>query len=85
MPGADAPPLQRCTVCNTSLPAKSKNGNRGLARGLTKGFWPLPLSLAKFCDPSTSSLRKVDNGEKKGGDRKKEIILEIVAPNDINS
>ena len=37
---------------------KMANGERGLSLG----FWVLPSN--KFFDPSTSSMKKADNGEK---------------------
>ena len=39
----------------------------GLGSGLALGFWhSRQLSLNKFLDLSTPSMRKVDDGEKKG-------------------
>ena len=58
--GALAHRLQRHTAC------KIQNGRWGLEIGHSK-----QLSLNKFFDPSTSSMRKVDNGEKKEKKRKK--------------
>ena len=58
---------------NIEPPAKSKmaargpqNGRRGLEMGPTLGYWPFEqLSLNKFFDPSTPSIRKGrDGGEK---------------------
>ena len=57
---------------NIEPPAKSKmaargpkNGRRGLEMGPTLGYWPFePLSLNKFFDPSTPSIRKGRDGEK---------------------
>ena len=48
------------------------------------------LSLNKFFDPSTPSIRKIDDGEKKKKERKKKekkkkITLEIVATNVVAS
>ena len=43
-----------------------QNGRRGLEKCEPLGFWASKqLSLNKFFDPSTSSMRKVDDGEKK--------------------
>ena len=58
---------------NMEPPAKSKmairgpqNGRWGLERGLTLGYWAFEsLSLNKFFDPSTPSMRKVCDGEEK--------------------
>ena len=48
-----------------------------------------PLSLNKFLDPSTPSMRKVGDGEKKRKEkkrkRKKKITAEIVATNVVAS
>ena len=47
-----------------------------MADGVWKGVYPKvfghfkQLSLNKFFDPSTPSMRKVDNGAKNGGERK---------------
>ena len=53
-PGALADRLQRRTACKTKM-----------ADGVWKGFGNRQLLLNKFSDPSTPSMRKVDNGEKK--------------------
>ena len=44
-----------------------QNGRRGLERGLTLGYIGRsePLSPNKFLNPSTPSMRKIDDGEKK--------------------
>ena len=43
-----------------------QNGLRGLERGLPLGLGrSRQLSLNKFFDPSTPSMRKVDDGEKR--------------------
>ena len=47
-----------------------------------------PLSLNKFLDPSTPSMRKIDDGEKKKKKKKekeKKITVEIVATNVVAS
>ena len=75
------------TSCNAASPAKSKmaprgpqNGRRGLERCPPLGFgWFCQLWLSKFFDPTTPSLRKVDDGGKK------KRILFIVATNAIAS
>ena len=55
-----------------------QNGRRGLERGLPLGLGRSRLlSLNKFFDPSTPSMRKVDNGEKKKGKKKKEKKVPI--------
>ena len=65
-PWALAHRLQRRTACNTSPPAEPK-----MADGVWHGVSPSilgrsrQLSLNKFLDPSTPSMRKVDDGEKK--------------------
>ena len=61
---------------NTSLTAfiarGPKNGRRGLKSGLPLGFGhSLQLSLNKFFDPSITSMRKGDDGEKKTGKKRK--------------
>ena len=55
-------------TCNTAQPGFHKictrgpeNGEQGLERGLTLGFWVLPST--KFFDPSTLSMRKGSDGE----------------------
>ena len=43
-----------------------QNSRWGLERCLPLGFWALPSNLLnKFFDPSTLSMRKVDDGEKR--------------------
>ena len=60
-----------------------------MADGVWKGVYPSffghskQLSLNKFFDPSTPSMRKVDNGEEKR--KKKKIMTFIVATNVIAS
>ena len=54
--------------------------------GAWKGVYPLGFGrsrqlLNKFCDPSTPSMRKVDDGEKTGG----KIMVFIVATNVVAS
>ena len=71
--GALAHCLQRRTTC------KIQNGGGGLFFGLSK-----QLSLNKFFDPSTPSMRKgrdggKKNGKKNGGEKKKKIRMKIVA------
>ena len=74
------------TVCNAALPAKSKIvawGPQNGLQGLPPDFWALPSTFTnKFVDPSTPSMRKVDNGEKK---KKSKIISFIVATNVVAS
>ena len=53
-----------------------------MADGVWKGVYQVfghskQLSLNKFFDPSTPSMRKGRDGEKKGGKRKR--LMEIVA------
>ena len=55
-----------------SPPAKSKVAASGPQNGLPLGFWhSKQLSLNKFFNLSTPSLRKVDDGEKRK-EKKKE-------------
>ena len=58
-----------------------QNGRRGLEMGLTQVIGHFePLSLNKFLDPSTPSMRKGRDGG--GGEKKKKKIkAEIVATN----
>ena len=55
-------------------------GGPKVADGVWKGVYPLvfgrsrQLSLNKFFDPSTPSMRKVDNGKEKRKEKKKEIL-----------
>ena len=71
---------------NIEPPAKSKmavrgtqNGQRGLESGPILGYWGSDqLSLNKFFDPSTPSMRKGRDGEKRG----KKMVVEN---NDENS
>ena len=63
-----------------------------MADGVWKGVQPKvighfePLSLNKFFDPSTPSMRKIDDGEKKRKKKeKKKITVEIVATNVVAS
>ena len=69
--GALSHPLQRFTVC------KIQNGRQGAAK------WPTgrykQLSLNKFFDPSTPSMRKGRDGEKKTGEKEKKRWMKIVA------
>ena len=63
------------TACNAARPAKSKMAARGPQNGLRGLESCLPLdfcSLNKFFDPSTPSMRKVDDGEKKIKKKRKE-------------
>ena len=57
------------TACNAAPPAKSKMAARGpkMAEGVLKGGRSKQLLLNKFFDPSTPSMRKVDDGGKKMG------------------
>ena len=59
-----------------------QTGQQGLERGLTLGFWA-QHSLNKFFDQSTSSMRKVDDREKKK--KEKKIMSFLVATNVIAS
>ena len=65
-PGALAHRLQHRTTCNTSPPAESKIADRvwKWVKPLVIGP-PDQLLLHQFFDPSTPSMRKVDDGEKK--------------------
>ena len=62
-----------------------------MADGVWKGVYPLifghskQLSLNKFFDPSTPSMRKVDNGEKRKRKKKEIIMTFIVATNGVAS
>ena len=54
-----------------------KNSRRDLEWCPPVGFWtPRQLSLDKFFDPSTPSMRKVDDGgnEKKKEKKKKNVV-----------
>ena len=70
--------LQRRTAC------KTQNGRRGLERGLTLAFWALPSTFViKFFDLNTPSMRKGDDGGKKG--KKEKIKMFLVATNVVAS
>ena len=62
---------------NIELPAKWLLGGPKMAHGVWKGVHPLviglfePLLQNKFFDPSTPSMRNIDEGEK---EKKKKII-----------
>ena len=68
------------TACNAAPPATLHRVPAGLkmADGVWKGVYPSvlgrsrQLSLNKFFDPSTPSMRKVDDGEEKKKKKKKE-------------
>ena len=72
---------------------QSEASKSKMANGVWKGVYPLvfgrsrQLSLNKFFDPSTPSMRKVDDGEKRKEKRKKrkKIMTFIVATNVIAS
>ena len=69
------------TTCNAAPTPKSKmatsgpqKGRRGLEKCLPLGFGRFKqLSLNKFFDPSTPSMRKVDDGEEKKREKRKEL------------
>ena len=54
-----------------------------MATGVRKGVYSevfrhfCQLSLNKYFDPSTPSMRKVNNGEKKGGGEKKIMAFKV--------
>ena len=64
-------------ACNAAQHAKSKMAARGPQNGQRKGVYhyafglPGQLSLNKFFDPSTSSMRKGNSGEKQRRKRRK--------------
>ena len=59
------------TACNAAQPAKSKMAARGskMADGVWKGVHT--RAPDKFLDPSTPSMRKVDDGKKEKKKKKK--------------
>ena len=63
--------LQRRTACKIQLAALGpQNGRRGLKGVYPSGFGhSKQLSLNKFFDPRTPSMRKVDKTEKKQGEK----------------
>ena len=60
--------LKRCTNCNIPLPAQSKIASRGPKQVNSKVFGhACKFLLNKFFDKSSSSMRNIDNGERKKG------------------
>ena len=85
--------LQSHTACKALPPAKSKMAARGpkMADRVWKSVFPMvfgrsrQLSQNKFLDPSTYSMRKVDNRGEKNGRGGIIIMAEIVANNSVAS
>ena len=57
-----------------STPCKIQNNRQCLERGLTLGFWALPSTF----DPTTPSMRKVDDRENKK--EKKRMSFLVATP-----